>query len=119
MQIKVQGTPKDSDNLEVDLEKEAESWNQMRENIRRHLNNDLMSDTNMDAGQQYEEMVQKLEHDVRDKISVSSCWAYLYVFQMNLKMQIYNDFMENKVLNLEVKMNKKLDESIQSIELAD
>ena len=38
---------------------------------------------------------------------------------MNLKMQIYNDFMENKVLTLETKMNKKLDESIQAIELAD
>jgi hypothetical protein len=38
---------------------------------------------------------------------------------MNLKMQIYNDFMENKVLTLETKMNKKLDESVQAIELAD
>ena len=38
---------------------------------------------------------------------------------MNLKMQIYNDFMENKVLTLEVKMQKKLDEAIQGIEVAD
>ena len=71
----------------------------MRANIKKHLlyEQKMESHRMVNLDERYEKIICKLENDIREKLSVSNFSFLIRIVQTNLKMQLYNDYLEEKV----------------------